>query len=50
MKETDDALKLFKHDPNLTWKQICKKYNGNYKEVIKASQRSRSSVNKKFGL
>ncbi|MEO7311691.1 MAG: RHS repeat-associated core domain-containing protein [Chitinophagaceae bacterium] len=50
MKDRAKAEGFYKTDPNMTWDEVFKKYNGNYKEIIKASTRSRQSVNKNLGL
>jgi filamentous hemagglutinin len=36
--------------PNLTWQQTVQKYNGDYAEIISASQRSNRQVNSQFNI
>lgn len=57
MSDRGAAESLYKTDPNMTWEQIVNKYttkgysNENlWQEIINASTRSRSSVNKSLGL
>ncbi len=57
MADRVEAESLAKTNPNLTWEQTVQKYsdkgfNGDelWQEIINASQRSRSSVNKSLGL
>ncbi len=57
MTDRATAESLYKTDPNKTWeemiqRQIDKGLSGDdiYKEIIKSSQRSRTSVNKSLGL
>ena len=57
MSNRDAAESLYKTDPNKTWGEMVdraksKGYTGDniYKYIYDASQRSRQSVNQKFGL
>lgn len=58
MADRESAEKLNKTDPNLTWEEINKKYrdkgfedvNARNKEIRNASQKSRKTVNDKYGL
>lgn len=57
MANREAAEKLYKTDPNRTWKEIVQRQvdkgltgDDIYRAIIQSSQRSRSSVNKSLGL
>lgn len=57
MADTDQAYEWYWTEPNLTWEQVVKKYSDKgfegdslWEEIINASQRSRTSINKSLGL
>ena len=57
MSDSAGAAKLELTDPNLTWRQIVKKYKAQgyegdnlWKKIIEPSQKSRQSVNKSLNL